>query len=83
MAAKKKTAASTAGMSDLEKKLLEENERLSKENAFLKDRLYHFREHAVDLEGETWICGDCGATATVEQGSENVPHETFCPFHKA
>lgn len=77
MAAKKKE-----GTTALEKKLLEENERLTKENAFLRDRLYHFREHAVDLEGETWICADCGATATVEQGSENVPHEKFCPFYK-
>ena len=78
MASKKKTA----GMSDLEKKLLEDNEKLTKEVAWLKDLLQQFGHQLIDCEDEDWICPLCGKREPLAVEVANFGHETFCPLHK-
>lgn len=57
-----------------------ENEELKKEVAMLKGVLRNFSEHAIDCEGEEWICSLCGSKAPLAVDFKDFKHETFCPM---
>lgn len=63
------------------KDLAAENKRLTEENKMLKGVLQQFKEHALDVDEEDWVCAICGKRAPLETKAEDFVHETYCPFH--
>lgn len=55
-------------------------EELKLEVKKLKGILRSFAEHAVDCEGDDWICSLCGAHAALSVDIAQFPHETYCPM---
>lgn len=52
-----------------------------KKNKELRAVLLNFAEHAVDIEGDEWICSLCGSKASLEADLKNFKHETYCPMY--
>lgn len=93
------TTKKKSGLSDLERKIIAENERLTKiinaddrgkmilelqkENEVYKDLLRTFQEHIVDVDGDEWACPLCGERAPMEIDTKNFPHASFCVLYKA
>ncbi len=69
-------------MSELEKKLIEENKRLNTELAQLRDALQQFGHHAIDVDGDDWLCPFCGKREPLERSTDFFEHETYCPLWK-
>lgn len=47
----------------------------------LKGVLLSFAAHAVDCEGDEWICSLCGEKTPLSGDIEKFPHASFCPMH--
>lgn len=54
---------------------------LTKRVKDLKAVLLNFAEHAIDNEGDDWICSLCGVKAPLETDLKKFPHEDWCPMH--
>ena len=71
-------------MSELEKKLLAENETLKKERDFFAALLQEVGQHLIDLDDEEWFCLCCGERAPISADStdqKNYPHKPTCALY--
>jgi hypothetical protein len=64
-------------MASLEEQLVAEKAK----SAELKKVLLQFAEHAIDNEGDDWICSLCGKKEPLETDLKKFPHEAWCPMH--
>jgi len=55
-------------------------EELKAEIVRLKGILRSFAEHAVDCDGDFWICALCGRKEGMDVDFANFPHEHYCPM---
>ena len=56
-------------------------EELKLEVKRLKGIIRSFAQHAVDCEGDEWICSLCGVRAPLAVDLEKFPHESYCSMH--
>lgn len=57
-----------------------EVEALKAEIKRLKGILRSFNEHAIDCDGDNWICGLCGVRQDFAVDLSAFPHEPYCPM---